>query len=489
MRLTGLVRSCIFIADHRAPRRRDGATLAGLVVGAGLVTGAALCPAAAQTITDALAAAYLGSPDLQAARHALDATNEQRPKALGNWLPTVSFGPQYQSTTDTLPLRLGRPTQTVQGPLVVAGITQPITHGGGEYAQLRLADAEIRQARASLLATEQTVLYNAAQAYLSVRAAVLSVGFRIAGRDALRQLADAIDRLLAVNDATAADAWLTRARLAQAQGAVEQANAALQEARARYRQVVGKDAPPGLAAAPTLTLLPGRLGDAVDAAAHANPLVVTAHWATRAAEEGVTVATAALLPVLSINAQATRSWNTYSPDLGAPVGRRQSGTYDSGLFTLEMQVPLYQGGVEYAGIRQARKVALQRRAEFEAARRQAIATVEQAWEQRAGDQATLGALEAEVRAIRTAVAQYRQELGVGLRTILEILDSVQELANAQVGLAQTGAARVLDDYAVLQGMGGLTARTLALPVPYYDPDGDYRRTKWRIFGLGIDAPS
>jgi hypothetical protein len=32
----------------------------------------------------------------------------------------------------------------------------------------------------------------------------------------------------------------------------------------------------------------------------------------------------------------------------------------------------------------------------------------------------------------------------------------------------------------------LTARTLALSVNYYDPDGDYSRTKWRIFGLSVD---
>jgi hypothetical protein len=46
--------------------------------------------------------------------------------------------------------------------------------------------------------------------------------------------------------------------------------------------------------------------------------------------------------------------------------------------------------------------------------------------------------------------------------------------------------RTLADYALLFASGGLTARSLELDVPYYDPLGDYSRTKWRIWGLGIE---
>ena len=123
--------------------------------------------AGAQSITDALSKAYLTSPDLRAARRALDAANEQRPQALANWMPRVTIGPQLQTQMTTQPNRLSVPYVSsaftaVQGPGVTASLQQPITQGGGEWSRLAQAEALIRQARANLLNTEQTVLFNAA---------------------------------------------------------------------------------------------------------------------------------------------------------------------------------------------------------------------------------------------------------------------------------------------------------------------------------------
>ena len=311
--------------------------------------------------------------------------------------------------------------------------------------------------------------------------------YRIEARDALRQVTEAMDRLLAVQDVTEADTLFSRSRLAAAEANLAQTRAQLDEARARYRQVVGSDPPAKLDSVPPLTVLPQRLGEAVAAAAESNPSVVATYYADLAARQGINVATAALLPTLAFTAQYTRNWSTYNPDLAAAYGRARSGNYSSGQLTLQMQIPLYQGGAEYATVRQAKKQELQQRSLLESARRQAISTVEQVWNQRIGDVASVAALEVQSAALTRTVADYRRALGVGLRTVLEILDSLQDLANAEVQLAQTRESRILDDYNILQGMGGLTARTLGLPVPYYDPDGDYQRTRWRLIGLSVNS--
>ena len=57
-----------------------------------LFGGAALVgPARGQTISEALAAAYLNNPTLEAERAGLRATDEQVPQALSNWRPEVDL--------------------------------------------------------------------------------------------------------------------------------------------------------------------------------------------------------------------------------------------------------------------------------------------------------------------------------------------------------------------------------------------------------------
>src|SRR5262249_37294696 len=64
----------------------------------------------------------------------------------------------------------------------------------------------------------------------------------------------------------------------------------------------------------------------------------------------------------------------------------------------------------------------------------------------------------------------RQEALVGSRTTLDVLNAEQELLNAQVSLVQARHDVQVAYYGVLAGIGRLTARTLALPVEYYDEE-------------------
>ena len=66
-------------------RRKLGAAV---VVGLAFVGSA---PGKAQTLEEALVAAYLTNPDLQAQRAALRATDELVPQALSDWRPTIAI--------------------------------------------------------------------------------------------------------------------------------------------------------------------------------------------------------------------------------------------------------------------------------------------------------------------------------------------------------------------------------------------------------------
>ena len=92
--------------------------------------------------------------------------------------------------------------------------------------------------------------------------------------------------------------------------------------------------------------------------------------------------------------------------------------------------------------------------------------------------------ESQVRANEVALNGVRQEALVGSRTTLDVLNAEQELLNSQVYLVQARRDVQVSYYSVLAGVGRLTARTLALPVEYYDEERYYNEVGSRWIGWG-----
>ena len=122
----------------------------------------------AQGIEDAMAKAYINNPTLLAARAGLRSTDEGVPQALSNWRPTVeitsSVGAQVQSGNTNQDNR----SQSRRPKDVGVSITQPLFRGGRTLAATSGAENDIRAARANMLNSEQTILLQAATAYLNV---------------------------------------------------------------------------------------------------------------------------------------------------------------------------------------------------------------------------------------------------------------------------------------------------------------------------------
>ena len=89
-----------------------------------------------------------------------------------------------------------------------------------------------------------------------------------------------------------------------------------------------------------------------------------------------------------------------------------------------------------------------------------------------------------MRANEVALNGVRQEALVGSRTTLDVLNAEQELLNAQVSLVQARHDVQVSYYGVLAGIGRLTARTLALPVEYYDEETILQRGRLALDRLG-----
>jgi outer membrane protein len=147
-------------------------------------------------------------------------------------------------------------------------------------------------------------------------------------------------------------------------------------------------------------------------------------------------------------------------------------------------MPLYQGGAEYAAIRQARQQQQQTRKLIDDARRTAVQQVIGAWETYSSAKSTIDSTRAQIRSNQIALEGVQREAIVGSRTTLDVLNAEQLLLNSRVILVQNLANLVNASYAVASAVGRLTARDLTLPVPLYDETAYYAAVHDRWIGTG-----
>jgi outer membrane protein/adhesin transport system outer membrane protein len=289
-----------------------------------------------------------------------------------------------------------------------------------------------------------------------------------------RQLQASRDRF-AVGEITRTDVSQAESRLSGATADRIEAAGNLRAARATYERVIGL-APGTLVPPGQVPGLPGSLESSISQAETGNPQVIAAVFAERAAADGIDLARSALLPQITVSARAAVDWEPTST-----IDRRESASV-----TARISVPLYQAGAASSRVREARHSANQARIVVDDERRSAIEQAIRAWEFLTTARATIDSLNAQVTAAEIALDGVRQEALVGSRTVLDVLDAEQELLDARVALVRSQRDEVVAGYQLLAAVGQLTARDLGLPVAYYDVEGDYRRTRSRVWGTSID---
>ncbi len=459
---------------------------------------AALAPTGsrAQSLQDALAAAYANNPTLLAARAQQRAVDENVPQALSGWRPTVvlSAGGGYSDSTNRLqasvpaardsagnllnPSTVGEPfslytdvprnTATLQ-----ATVTQPIYRGGRTTASTRRAENQVYAQRARLLAVEQGVLLDSVAAYVSVIRDGEVVRLNSNNVEVLMRQLQATNERFRVGEITRTDVAQAESRLAGARANLQQSEGNLQASRAVFQRLIGME--PARVQAPPPIIPPVRsLEEAVRLATENNPTVVAALFDESAARDFVDVQFSALMPQVSVNASAFRIDNNQTR------GSRQTGTQ----ITANLTVPLYQGGAEHAAVRQARQQAQQARQSVADARRLAAQQATQAWEALRTARAQVESVRAQIRAQEIALDGVQREAIVGSRTTLDVLNAEQELLNARVSLVQALATLINASYALTATVGRLTARDLGLPVDFYDPRTYYNAVRDRWVGTG-----
>src|SRR5215510_12071888 len=194
----------------------------------------------AETMNEALASAYKVNPRLDAARATLRATDEEVPRAISGYRPTVtgtadsSF--QNQNTRPNLP-GAGIGNSNPRG--YALQLVQPIFKGFQTVNDVSEAEATVRAGRETLRSVEQSVLLEAVTAYMDVVRDQAIVRLRENNVTVLTRDLRATQDRFNVGEVTRTDVAQAQARRAAAVSALDLAKSNLQTSRATYERVIG----------------------------------------------------------------------------------------------------------------------------------------------------------------------------------------------------------------------------------------------------------
>jgi outer membrane protein len=440
-------------------------------------------PAAAgfipRTLIEALAATYSNQPALQAERAKLRATDENLPAALAGWRPTVVLAgstgysdgkaQQFLRSTGLIATQTDRVIATAQ-----ATVTQNIYTGGKVQANVNRSKNQVMAERATLIAQEQTSFNNAVGAYVGVIQAQQLLDLQINNEQVLAKQLEATNDRFRVGEITRTDVAQAEAALEGARATRETAVGNLQTARGTFQQIIGVFPPNNLVEPQPLNLPVRSELEAATLASSNNPNVITALFNDAVAKDAIDVAFSALLPQVSVQGQTFQQNN---------AGSRSSET-NGYQIVAQLSVPLYQGGSEYAAVRQARQAEQQTQRLIDDAKRTAVQNAVQAWDTLVAAKASADSTRAQIRANEIALEGVQREAIVGSRTTLDVLNATQLLLQSRTTLVQNLAQVITASYGVAVAIGRLTAKDMHLPVPLYDETAYYQAVKDKWVGLG-----
>ncbi|MFD1913163.1 TolC family outer membrane protein [Halodurantibacterium flavum] len=415
-------------------------------------TGFGAGAAQADTLADALVAAYRNSNLLEQNRAVLRAADEDVAQSVAALRPALALAASANYTTP-----------------VQSALQDELTGSIGLSAELALFDfgrnrIAIEASQQNVLATrwalvnvEQNVLLNAVSAYMNVWSANETVRLRQSSVNVISEELRAAQDRFEVGEVTRTDVATAEARLAAARSALSAAEGDRAIALETYNAATGNYPTGPINSPPAPPATTSSLDEARSIAQSTHPLIRQAQFQVAGAELNVVAAE----PQRSGRIAAT-----------AGITMDQDGN-DQSRLGLSYNQPLYTGGGNSSLYRQAVARRDQSRSNLHQTALEVTQQVGNAWAQINVARAQLQASDLQIQAAQIALDGAREEASLGARTTLDVLNAEQELLDAQTTRVSAEANRHVAVYQLLSAMGLLTVEHLNLGIPTYNPTAYY----------------
>lgn len=399
-------------------------------------------------LTAAVQDALLTNPDVAEARNQWLARREEVAQAEGAYLPSVDLnaGIGYEYTDSPSTRSSGRGSAELDRRELGLNIRQMLFDGWGTRSEVDRQMARTDSAAARLLSVGSSTSIKAVQAYVDLQRYRDLRGLSEDNLEVHKRIEDQIRLRSEAGVGRRADYDQVRSRVALSEINLVAADVNLRDAETTYQRVVGT-LPVGLQAPAVIPAgaVPGSLQQALDIARANNPVLRTA---------------AADIDAARAQHEAAKQFDypRFDLELGGNLNDNIDGTegdQDDLSAMLRMRYNLFRGGSDAARKRATGHNINEARDIRDRSMRQLEESIRLAWAAFEATGAQLPFLEQRIEAALATRAAYAQQFNIGQRTLLDLLNSENEVLEARQSAVETRADHLLAQYRLLEAMGVL----------------------------------
>lgn len=404
-------------------------------------------PTLAISLQDAVKHTLESHPEILAARHEIDARRAEVRLAKAGFLPrldaTAGVGYEENRTPSTLDetISMTRNEMSLQA-------RQMVFDGFATADEVDRQEARVDSATYLALASTEGVTLRTAEVYLNL---LRQLDLLKLAKENLKQHQNIYDQMVLRNRSgvgSKADLDQISARLALANSNLVVAENNLLDARTNFYRVVGFLPDTNEMEMPDQTLpLPPTMEAAVGLALERHPTLLSAMADVSAAKAQYEASDSSYWPQIQLEADKRLDNN-----IGGVEGRDENL-----IVALRMRYNLFNGGADKARRTQTAYLLEEAREIRNNTHRQVVESMRLSWSNYEAVSGQLRYLQEHVRASTSTRKAYQQQFNIGRRTLLDLLNTENEVLDAKRSLIGANYDRLFAQYRILNAMGDLTA--------------------------------
>jgi adhesin transport system outer membrane protein len=408
------------------------------------------------SIFDAISEAVRSNPGVGEAAANRRATETNLRQSQSTLLPQVHFdgsvGPERFNEQDVTPPPQGN-NQWLHGATGTLVLRQKLFDGLSSINEIWRQAARVDASAYRVHERTELTALDAAEAYIEVVRFTHLVSIARDNLAAHQKLLANVEARFKGGRSGEGDLDQARERVAAAQAQVADFQLSLDGARATYRRVVGLE-PYNLRSPGRLNGMPASKDDSLAVALKFNPTIRAAGADMDAAKYAFHGTAGNFLPQVSLEARASKGKNVND------VFGRQSDEQAKVVVSWD----LFTSGLNSWKRAEAAERYTEATMAHARLQRAALESLDKAWGARTITSTRVAALIRQVEYDRKAIAAYTKEYELGQRSLIDLLNSENQLYVALVALESTRSVAVFADYQLLAAMGQLLSY-LKAPVP------------------------
>lgn len=411
------------------------------ILGLGVAVQAATLQAT--SLQETIATAIASHPEVHAAKNQVLSREQEVRQAKSGYLPTLDvaagIGREWTRSPGT-----GKNKVWLTREEASLSASQLVFDGFATRSEVRRQKARQSSAEHAVNSTAESIALRAAEVYLAVltQAELMSLA-----EASLREHKSIHDQMVLRNESgvgSRADLDQIAARLALAEGNVVVAQANLLDSITNFYRVVGVMPEVAELTQPKLSGdLPASLEAAVEQAIEVHPTLGTANADVRATVAQYEASESPFWP--DVRVEVDRAWNE---DIDGVRG----GNEDQ-VVALRMRYNLYRGGGDRARRKQTSYLIEEAKDVRNNTRRQVIEGIRLSWSAFQSINAQMPYLKKHVNAASSTKEAYVKQFNIGRRTLLDLLNTENEVVDSKRSLIRAQADEILAEYRVYNSMG------------------------------------